>query len=248
MRLAIMAAGAVGGYFGARMAAAGNEVMFIARGAHGEAIRQQGLKIESALGDLHLMNVNVTDDPKRVGPVDIVERLAPILGDDATIGGATYVAANIARPGLIRQTGTAAKIYCGRVDERPDDVLAGYVQEMKSAGIDIMLTDHMLFEIWKKFVVLSGTSGITASTRQPLGVVRDDADMRAFFFRLMQETMAVGRSVGVVFSSDFPAELERLVAGFPPMMKASMANDLEVGNRLELDWLAGKVVALGLKY
>ncbi|HKF11998.1 MAG TPA: 2-dehydropantoate 2-reductase [Xanthobacteraceae bacterium] len=284
MRLAIMAAGAVGGYFGARMAAAGNEVMFIARGAHGEAIRQQGLKIESALGDLHLKNVNVTDDPKRVGPVDVVlfavklwdteatgeqtrplvgpntrvitlqngvdsvERLAPILGDDATIGGATYVAANIARPGLIRQTGTAAKIYCGRVDERPDDVLAGYVQEMKSAGIDIMLTDHMLFEIWKKFVVLSGTSGITASTRQPLGVVRDDADMRAFFFRLMQETMAVGRSVGVVFSSNFPAELERLVAGFPPMMKASMANDLEVGNRLELDWLAGKVVALGRKY
>src|SRR5262249_58932670 len=112
-------------------------------------------------------------------------------------------------------------------------------QEMKSAGIDIMLTDHMLFEIWKKFVVLSGTSGITASTRQPLGVVRDDADMRAFFFRLMQETMAVGRSAGVVFSSNFPAELERLVAGFPPMMKASMANDLGVGNRLELDWLRG---------
>ncbi len=52
MRLAVMAAGAVGGYFGARMAAAGHDVAFLARGAHGEAIRREGLKVESALGDL----------------------------------------------------------------------------------------------------------------------------------------------------------------------------------------------------
>jgi len=122
------------------------------------------------------------------------------------------------------------------------------VEQMKAAGIDITATGDMLLEIWKKFVVLSGTSGITASTRQPLGVIRDDADMRAFFFRLMHETMAVGRAAGVVFPPDYPTELGRSVAGFPPMMKASMANDLHAGNRLELDWLAGKVVALGRKY
>ena len=64
-----MAAGAVGGYFGGRMAAAGHDVAFIARGAHRDAIRRDGLEIESALGDLHLKDVNVTDDPKQVGPV-----------------------------------------------------------------------------------------------------------------------------------------------------------------------------------
>jgi 2-dehydropantoate 2-reductase len=42
--------------------------------------------------------------------------------------------------------------------------------------------------------------------------------------------------------------MDRSVAAFPPTMKASMANDLDAGNRLELDWLAGKVVALGRKY
>jgi hypothetical protein len=66
MRVAVMAAGAVGGYFGGRMAAAGHDVVFIARGAHGGAVRRAGLKIESALGDLHLKNVNVTDDPSSV--------------------------------------------------------------------------------------------------------------------------------------------------------------------------------------
>ena len=67
-----MAAGAVGGYFGARMAAAGHEVHFIARGAHLEAIRKNGLKVESPLGDLHLKDAKATDDPKSIGPVDIV--------------------------------------------------------------------------------------------------------------------------------------------------------------------------------
>ena len=61
MRIGIMAAGAVGGYFGARLAAAGHDVAFIARGAHREAMRRDGLKIESALGDVHLKDVNVTE-------------------------------------------------------------------------------------------------------------------------------------------------------------------------------------------
>jgi 2-dehydropantoate 2-reductase len=284
MRMAVMAAGAVGGYFGGRMAAAGHDVTFIARGAHRDAIRRDGLRIESALGDLHLKDLNVTDDPKQVGPVDVVlfavklwdtetageqarplvgsntrvitlqngvdsvERLAPILGDDVTIGGATYIVTTIAKPGVIRHTGARAEVRCGRLDRRPDAVLAGYVQQMKAANIEITLTDHMLRDIWKKFVLLSGTSGITASTRQPLGVIRDDEDMRAFFYKLMHETIAVGRATGVEFPPDFAAELDRWVASFPPTMKASMANDLEAGNRLELDWLAGKVVALGRKY
>ena len=284
MRIAVMAAGAVGGYFGGRLAAAGHDVAFVARGAHRDAIRRDGLKIESTLGDLHLEGVNVTDDPSEIGPVDLVlfavklwdtetageqarplvgpdtrvitvqngvdsvERLAPILGDAATIGGATYVVTTIARPGVIRHTGTLAKIRCGRLDRRPDAVLAGYVDEIKAADIDITLSDHMLLDLWKKFVLLSGTSSVTASTRQPMGVIRDDADMRAFFYKLMHETMAVGRAAGVEFAPDFPAELDGTVAGFPPTMRASMANDLEAGNRLELDWLAGKVVALGRKY
>jgi 2-dehydropantoate 2-reductase len=284
MQIAVMAAGAVGGYFGARMSAAGHDVAFIARGTHLDAICRDGLKIESTLGDLHLKDVKVTDDPRQVGPADVVlfavklwdtetageqtrpligsntrvitlqngvdsvERLAPILGDDATIGGATYVVTTIAKPGVIRHTGTIAKVRCGRLDRRPDAVLAGYVEHMKAANVDITLADDMHLDLWKKFVLLSGTSGITASTRQPLGVIRDDEDMLAFFYKLMHETMAVGRAAGVEFAPDFRAELDRSVATFPPTMRASMANDLDAGNRLELDWLAGKVVALGRKY
>ncbi|MDQ2954406.1 MAG: 2-dehydropantoate 2-reductase, partial [Pseudomonadota bacterium] len=249
--------------------------------AHLAAIRKNGLKVESPLGDLDLQQVNATDDPKKVGAVDIVlfavklwdtekageqarplvgaatrvitlqngidsvERLAPILGGDAVIGGATYLATVISSPGVISHTSQFARIRCGRVDGRSDPILAGYVEQMKAADIDITLSPDMRTELWKKFVLLSGTSGITASTRQPLGVIRDDPDMRALFFKLMGEAMAVGKASGVALPADFPHELERSVASFPPNMKASMANDLDSGNRLELDWLAGKVVALG---
>jgi 2-dehydropantoate 2-reductase len=284
MRVAVMAAGAVGGYFGVRLAAAGHDVAFIARGAHRDAIRRDGLKLESTLGDLHLKDVNVTDDPRRIGSVDVVlfavklwdtetageqtrslvgsdtrvitlqngvdsvEWLVPILGEETTIGGTTYLVATIATPGVIRQTGTTARIRCGYPDRRPDPVLAGYVEQIRAANIDITLTDDIVLDIWKKFVLLSGTSGVTASTRQPLGVIRDDEDILAFLYKLMKETIAVGRAAGVEFPPDFASELQRSVAAFPPTMKASMANDLAAGNRLELDWLAGKVVALGRKY
>lgn len=72
MRVAIFGAGAVGGYFGARLAQAGEEVVFIARGEHLRAMRRDGLHVESILGDFRIDPVEATDDPASVGPVDVV--------------------------------------------------------------------------------------------------------------------------------------------------------------------------------
>ena len=87
---------------------------------------------------------------------------------------------------------------------------------------------------------------MTASTRKSLGLIREDADMRALLFKLMHETIAVGRRRRL--AGGLCNELDRSIAAFPPTMKASMANDLKAGRPLELDWLAAKVVALGRKY
>jgi 2-dehydropantoate 2-reductase len=72
MRFAILGSGAVGGYFGAKLANSGQDVVFIARGAHLEAIRANGLQVKSAkLGDL-LVRAPAENDPARVGEVDVV--------------------------------------------------------------------------------------------------------------------------------------------------------------------------------
>ena len=72
MRIAVIGAGAVGGYFGARLAEAGNEVAFVARGRTLEALRTSGLRLESPKGDLDLRAWRATSDPAEIGPVDLV--------------------------------------------------------------------------------------------------------------------------------------------------------------------------------
>jgi 2-dehydropantoate 2-reductase len=99
MRLAIFGAGGVGGYFGARLAQAGHEVTFIARGQHLAAMQRDGLRIvNSAFGDIHLNPTHATDDPADIGPVDIVlfcvklydsvsaaARLPPLIGAETAV-------------------------------------------------------------------------------------------------------------------------------------------------------------------
>src|SRR5215470_2394352 len=282
MRIGVMAAGAVGGYFGARLAAAGHDVFFFARGANLEAIRKNGIKLESVLGDLHLKSVNVTDDPTSVGPVDVVlfavklwdletaaqslrpligpatqvitlqngidavERIAPILGADHVAGGTAQIVSVLGGPGVIKHTSKLAVVRCGRLDKRPDPTLTAFVDAGQKAGFDIALSDDIERDLWVKFVMLAGTSGITAATREPIGRVLSDPDTRAMYLNLMQEVVAVGRGKGIKLPADFAEERMRVLeTTFPPTMKASMAHDPERGNRLELDWLAGRVVQLG---
>src|ERR1700733_14987549 len=72
MRIVVMGTGGGGGYFGARLAQGGSDVVFVARGAHLAALRERGLIIESKLGDVSLPKVQATDDPSKLGPVDLV--------------------------------------------------------------------------------------------------------------------------------------------------------------------------------
>lgn len=282
MRIAVMAAGAVGGYFGARMQAAGHEVFFIARGAHRAAIESNGLTVESVHGNLHLSKANVTDDPAKVGPVDIVlfavklwdtekaaqqalpllgpdsriitlqngvdsyERIAPIVGPARAIAGVTYVVTVIARPGVIKQTSQFQSIVCGTSDGRADAPLKAFVDAAKAANIPITLSDNIERDRWHKFIFLSATSGVTAVTRSTMGPILADPDTRALFRAIMAETLAIGRAKGVALDPGFVDERMAFAdKNVPATMKASMANDLDRGNRLELDWLAGKVCLLG---
>ena len=73
MKIAMMGSGGVGGFFGGRLAKAGHDVTFIARGAHLAALREQGLTIENEpQGNIHVAKVKATEDPASVGPVDLV--------------------------------------------------------------------------------------------------------------------------------------------------------------------------------
>lgn len=72
MRIAVFGTGAVGGYFGGRLAQAGEDVVFIARGEHLRAMLMHGLQVDSIKGDFLVKPVHVTDDPTEAGKVDVV--------------------------------------------------------------------------------------------------------------------------------------------------------------------------------
>lgn len=72
MKIAIMAAGGLGSYYGALLAKDGHDVTFIARGAHLQAIRANGLQVKSVHGDMHIQPAKATDNPGDVGVVDLV--------------------------------------------------------------------------------------------------------------------------------------------------------------------------------
>ncbi len=85
MRIVVIGTGGVGGYFGARLTEAGENVTFVARGAHLEAIKSRGLTVYSALGDMHLKDVQCTENTRDIGHADIVMIAVKLWATDEAI-------------------------------------------------------------------------------------------------------------------------------------------------------------------
>ena len=280
MRIGIMGTGGVGGYFGARLALGGADVRFVARGAHLQAMRDEGLRIEGPQ-PLHLERVSATDDPSEIGPVDLVllcvklwdtehalERIRPMVGprtavlslqngvlkDDAvraaygearTMGGVCYIAATIDRPGVIRQTGAMQRLVFGEHDGSRSARAEALLTACRAGGVNGELSTDVRREIWQKFVFLAGLSGCTTTIRRPIGPIRTNPRTRALFLDVMREVVEVGRAHGVALPENYAQIRLGLADDLSPEMTSSMHHDLERGNRLEVRWLAGAVVALG---
>ncbi len=278
MKIAMMGAGGVGGFYGARLRQAGHEVTFIARGAHAEAMRTGGLRIHSALGDLHLPQVNVATDPRDVGPVDLVvvavklwdteaaaeairpmigaptvvvslqngvdkdDTLATVVGRDHVLGGVTYILANLSEPGVVVHSGRLQRVWIGELDggvsNRVDRVVAAFV----ASGIEAEASADIRRATWEKLVFLAANSAVTAVTRQTVGAIRAHPATRALLADAMREVVSLARAEGVAIAEDFVEERLRFIDTLPHGGRASMAQDLLRGGRLELDWLSGTVV------
>ena len=123
MRIAIVGAGGIGGYYGGLLARAGNEVALIARGAHLEAIRTAGLQVESVHGDFTVRPALATSDPAEVGPVDLIlftvktydleeagRAAAPLLGPDTVV---LPLENGLEAPGMLGQLLGAERVLPG---------------------------------------------------------------------------------------------------------------------------------------
>ena len=180
--------------------------------------------------------------------IDAHERLLPILGKRAVMGGVAQISASITAPGEITQIGTFMHMIFGELDGRRSKRAEQFLALCQNAGFDATLSETILTELWMKFILLASNAGMMALARQPIGKLRDDPDMRPIFLAAYREVVAVGLAKGIALPADAIEKVSDFTAHFPPTMKASMALDLERGNRLEVPWLSGKVTELGRHY
>jgi len=177
--------------------------------------------------------------------IDAADRLIPILGREAVMGGVAQISASITEPGVITQVGTFMRMIFGELDGKRSKRGEEFLALCLKAGFDATLSEAILTELWMKFIPLTTNAGFTAATRLPIGKLRDDPDIRPLFLAACREVIAIGRAKGIALPSDALEKTIDFLGHAPPAMKASMALDLERGNRLELPWLNGKVVELG---
>src|SRR5262249_15322011 len=164
------------------------------------------------------------------------------------IGGTARIATVIAEPGVISHTSPFAMFRAGRADGAADEPLSAFGKAAKDAKVDFAAVSNIEQEIWEEFILLAAVSAITAGTRQPMGKIVADPDMKQLFRNLMSEVLAIAKAQEIEVRANYvDDQLTFAEQKMDKGMKASMAHDLERGNRLELDWLSGKVVALGRK-
>lgn len=282
MRIAIIGAGGVGGYFGVRLAEAGEDVHFIARGRHLAAMRENGLKLLSPAGDALLKPVSATDNPAEIGPVDVVlfsvklydtesaaKLLPPLLKPDTVVislqngidsesrigkivpvrhvaGGVAQISATIEAPGVVRHHGLMARMIFGEMDGRVSSRLEAFLEACRKAKVEAQLSNDIQKALWQKFIMLVPLALITGLAREPLGKIVADPETAALIDDAVREVAAVGKACGIALTED---DVERTISTirtkFPPETKASLAFDLERGNRIEIEGLCGVVVRLG---
>ena len=283
MKIAIYGAGGLGGYYGARLAGAGNDVAFIARGAHLEAIRKRGLQISSPLGDMHLPNPTATDDPADVGPVDLVvvavktwqisevaaamgplldrdtvvlpflngveasDELAAVIGPERVLGGLSKVFSKIASPGVIHHFTANVFVAFGELDGTDSERVRSLLEVFSAAGVDAEASPAIRVELWKKLLLVSSWAGLGALARSPMGVVREEPEIRSLIGRSMEEGFAVARATGHDIDLSYKDEMWAFYRTMPAGATASMQRDIIDGRPSELDAWNGAVCRFGVR-
>jgi len=285
MRFCIVGSGAVGGYYGAKLARAGHEVTFVARGAHLAAIREHGLTVKSQLGDF-TVRAPAEDRAENIGPVDVailavktysnpeaLTLLKAVAGDHAValtlqngvdsvdemasafdrkrvLGGTTYVAAALARPGVVEQTGTHRHIVFGEVSgETPgvSDRVRQIDEAFKSADIVSETVADARVPIWEKFCYLAPFAGFTGAARVPIGPIWSDWTSRHMLVEAFREVEAVARAEHVALPEDVVERIVAYVDSIPHTTRSSLLIDLQQGKPIEIEALAGAAVRRGAK-
>lgn len=177
--------------------------------------------------------------------VDSPDEAAAVVGSEAVLAGAAYIATAVAAPGLIEQTGTHRRVVFGEAfgDRRGASDRVSRVRDiLAAADVDVEAVADGRAALWEKLIYLAPFAAFTGAARLPIGGIWDDDLTRRTFMKACREVEAVARQEGVPVAADTLARIDEYMRKLPPATRSSLLIDLTAGKRLEVEALLGAVV------
>jgi 2-dehydropantoate 2-reductase len=272
MKIAVMGAGAVGCYYGFRLARVGHDVVLIGRPQHVEAIKRQGLRLEtqtfdenirvaastegSAVQGAQLVLFCVKSTDTESGAAAVRPHLAPdalVLSLQNGVENADQLRA------LLQQEVIAAAVYVGTEMAGPGHVRHHgrgelVIEQSKAsddiaraliaAGVPTEISDNVRGGLWAKLILNCAYNALSAITQLPYGRLVKGEGVTVVMRDLVDECVAVAKADGVTIPGDIDLAV-RKIAETAAGQYASTAQDLARGKRTEIDHLNGLIVRRG---
>lgn len=274
LRVAVMGAGAVGCYYGALLARAGHAVALIGRPAHVQAIRQQGLRLQTDVLDVQVP-LAASTDASAVAGADVVlfcvkssdsedaaRQIRPHLAPGALVLTLQNGVDNDERVRAVLDADTpvaAAVVYVAtamagpghvRHHGRGELVIApslrseAVARQFAAAGIPTQISDNVRGALWAKLVLNCAYNALSALSQQPYGPLVQHPGVTEVIADTVAECLAVARADGVTIPGDVDAAVRGIAATMPGQL-SSTAQDLARRKPSEIDHLNGYVVRRG---
>src|SRR5580658_4983168 len=267
-----MGAGAVGCYYGGMLARAGHDVVLIGRPRHVEAVKREGLRLETQTFDEHI-RVSASTEGSAVQGAQLVlfcvkstdtesgaAAIKPYLAPDALVLSLQNGVKNADRlRALLPQKVIAAAVYVGTAMTGPGHVRHhgrgelvierskasdDVARALIAAGVPTDISDNVRGALWAKLITNCAYNALSAITQLPYGRLVKGEGMTAVCATLVDECVAVAKADGVTLPGDVDAAV-RKIAETAAGQYSSTAQDLARGKRSEIDYLNGFIVRRG---
>jgi 2-dehydropantoate 2-reductase len=281
MRMLVVGAGAIGGYFGGRMLAAGRDVTFLVRPRRAAELADAGLVIKSPNGDVTLKNpptvqadkLNEKFDAvllscKAFDLDDAVRSFAPAVGAQTAIipllngmlhldvldkkfgrehvlGGLCAIAVTLNEHREVVQLAPLQSLNFGERDGRISDRVQAIAEMMASAKFGSVASEHVVQEMWEKWVFLASLAASTCLMRTSVGNVLAAPGGKDFILGMLDECSAVATAEGHAPRAPFLERTGGMLTAEGSQMTASMFRDIKAGAPVEADHVIGDLIARG---
>lgn len=272
MKIAVMGAGAVGCYYGGMLARAGHPVVLIGRPQHVEAIRRDGLLLDTQSFQARVA-LEASTETAAVAGAELVlfcvkstdtesagEAMRPHLPPDALVLSLQNGVDNAARlQAVLAQQVAATVVYVatemagpghvkhhgrGELVIAPSAKSAEIAELLIAAGVPTQVSDNVTGALWAKLILNCAYNALSAISQLPYGRLSQGEGVQAVMRDVVRECLAVAAAGGVTVPGDTWAAVQRIAETMPTQF-SSTAQDLARGKRSEIDHLNGYVLRQG---